>query len=71
MYRYIKAYELGYIEGIKDSINDLRNNKIKRFKNINKNEIMSKLYDIGYINGYTRFYRNIKKESFNSTKNIV
>ena len=71
MYRYITAYELGYTEGIKDSLYDLRNNKIKKFKNINKNEIMSKLYDIGYIDGYTRFYRNIKKESFISYKNIV
>ena len=66
MYRYIKAYELGYTEGIKDSLYDLRNNKMKKCKNINKNEIMSKLYDIGYIDGYTRFYKNIKKESFNS-----
>ncbi len=71
MYRYIKAYELGYTEGIKDSLYDLKNNKMKKFKNINKNEIMSKLYDIGYIDGYTRFYKNIKKESFNSYKNIV
>ena len=30
MYRYIKAYELGYTEGIKDSLYDLRNNKINR-----------------------------------------
>ena len=71
MYRYIKAYELGYTEGIKDSLYDLRNNKMKKFKNINKNEIMSKLYDIGYIDGYTRFYKKKKKESFNSYKNIV
>ena len=29
MYRYIKAYVLGYTEGIKDSLYDLRNNKMK------------------------------------------
>lgn len=71
MYKYIKAYELGYMQGIKDSIYDYEKRKSKKFKNINKNEIMSKLYDVGYIDGYTRFYKNIKKESFNSHKNIV
>ena len=63
MYKYIKAYELGYNEGIKNSLSKKR----KKFKKIDDSEILSKLYDIGYINGYTKFI----KYSFNYKKNIV
>lgn len=66
MYKYIKAYELGYMEGIRDFIYDYKKCKMKKFKSIGEAEIMAKLYDIGYIDGYRRFYKNIKKESFNS-----
>ena len=47
MYKWIRAYELGFIEGIKEAMN----NKNKKFKKIDELEVMSKLYDIGYING--------------------
>lgn len=62
MYKYIKAFELGYERGIIDAIN----NKYKdyKFKKINDKEILSKLYDIGYIKGY-------KKTSLKINKNIV
>lgn len=44
MYKYIRALVLGYEEGLKE------NKKIK-IKKYNKREILSKLYDIGYIEG--------------------
>ncbi len=57
MYKYIKSYELGFIEGLKDALKD--SNKI--FKKINELEVMSKLYDIGYINGYNKCINYLKK----------
>lgn len=56
MYKYIKSYELGYIEGIKDALKD----KNKIFKKINELEIMSKLYDMGYIKGYNKCITYLK-----------
>ena len=56
MYKYIKSYELGFIEGVKDALKD----KNKKFKKINELEVMSKLYDIGYINGYVKCLKNTK-----------
>ena len=50
MYKYIKAYELGFIEGIKDALKE----ENKTFKKINELDIMSKLYDVGYITGYIK-----------------
>ena len=44
MYKYIRALVLGYEEGLKVK------QKIK-IKNYNKKKILSKLYDIGYIEG--------------------
>ena len=44
MYKYIIALVLGYDEGLKIK------QKIK-IKNYNKKKILSKLYDIGYIEG--------------------
>ena len=66
MYKYIKAYELGYNEGIKETLI----NKNKKFKKIDDREILSKLYDIGFINGYTNFIKCFNK-SFNYKKNSV
>ncbi len=56
MYRYIKSYELGFIEGIKDALK--YENKI--FKKINELEVMSKLYDIGYIDGFNKCLNYLK-----------
>lgn len=44
MYKYIRALVLGYEEGLK-------NNKKVKFKNFNKKKVLSKLYNIGYIEG--------------------
>lgn len=44
MYKYIRALVLGYEEGLK-------NNKKVKVKNFNKKKILSKLYDIGYVEG--------------------
>lgn len=44
MYKYIRALVLGYEEGLK------MKQKIK-IKNYDKKKILSKLYDIGYIEG--------------------
>ena len=44
MYKYIRALVLGYEEGL------IGKQKIK-IKNYDKKKILSKLYDIGYIEG--------------------
>ena len=62
MYKYIKAFELGFIEGLKDAKNN--NYKYKKFKKLYDKDIISKLYDIGYIKGY-------KKLSFKKNNYIV
>lgn len=56
MYKYIKAYELGLIEGIKDALKE----ENKKFKKINELDIMSKLYDVGYIAGYIKCINYLK-----------
>ena len=56
MYKYIKAYELGFIEGIKDALKE----ENKTFKEINELDIMSKLYDVGYISGYIKCINYLK-----------
>ena len=64
MDKYIKYYQMGFIEGLKDSING-RN---KKFKKLNDKEFKSKLYDIGYIDAYKFVNKNM---SFKNNKNIV
>ena len=59
MYKLIKAYKLGYEEGIKDAYRDSFLYKKKKYKKPNYIEIMSKLYDIGYIEGYNKFINYI------------
>lgn len=44
MYKYIRALVLGYEQGLKE-------NKNIKIKNYDKKKIISKLYDIGYIEG--------------------
>ena len=46
MYKYFRVYELGFCEGFKDAVKDFER---KSFNEINIMDIMSKLYDIGYI----------------------
>lgn len=65
MYKYYRAYKLGFNEGLKDAINSKKNRK---FKKINDKEVLSKLYDIGYIEGYNKY---MNYNAFNSKKNIV
>lgn len=69
MYKYIKSYYLGYNEGIYDGIKDIMINKNKKFIFINRKYIISRLYDIGYIDGYKKIIND--KKSFNLNKNIV
>jgi len=67
MYKYIKAYKMGYNEGIKDSFKDFLNNKNKKFKYIKDYDILSKLYDIGYINAYnynSKYVSSLKKNKY-------
>lgn len=44
MYKYIRALVLGYEEGLKET-------KKLNIKKNDKKKILSKLYDIGYIEG--------------------
>ena len=49
-----KIYVSGYNHGISDAYYDIKN---KKYKNIEKKldkQFISKLYDIGYINGYNK-----------------
>ena len=52
MYKYIRIFEIGFLDGIKDAINSKHKNR--NFKKINDKEVLSKLYDIGYIKGYKK-----------------
>lgn len=68
MYRYIKANKDGFVEGSKTAMEDIKNNKVRKFKKIDDFEIKSKLYDIGYIEGYNRYYKYIKNINNKSLK---
>lgn len=59
MDNYLNSYNLGYEEGIKDAYIDFLNNRRRNFIDINELEIMSNLYDIGYIKGYIFFVNYI------------
>lgn len=61
MYNYNRIYKLGYLEGTKKAIEENESNK--KFKNINKKEIISKLYDMGYMDGYNAYYKYMKINS--------
>ena len=58
MYKYIKVFEEGFIDGVKDAIRMKYKNR--KFKRINELEILSKLYDVGYIKGYKK--TSLKKD---------
>lgn len=64
MYNYNRIYKLGYLEGTKASIEDTKKNKKRKFKKINRIDILSKLYDLGFIEGYNTCYRYMKINSF-------
>ncbi|MBR2138441.1 MAG: hypothetical protein IJ966_03970 [Bacilli bacterium] len=52
MNKIIEIYKVGFIDGIKDAV---KLNKKKNFKRINIKKILSKIYDLAYIEGYTKF----------------
>ena len=68
MYKYIKAYQMGYNHGMIEACKDFNQMNFKCFKKINKKYYLSKLYDIGFIDGYNK---TIKNMTFNLDKNIV
>ena len=68
MYKFIKYYDIGFKEGMNMAISDNLRNKKRKFKIIKTNDIKSKLYDIGYIDGYKITH---KKLTLNLDKNIV
>lgn len=61
MKKILKIYNFGYEDGMLCAIDDIEKNKKKRFKKIDEKTILSKLYDLGYIDGYNRFYFVYKK----------
>lgn len=61
MYNYNKIYKLGFLEGTKKAIEDKKSKKQTKFKNINELDIVSKIYDIGFIDGYNRNRKYIFK----------
>ena len=71
MYKFIRAYEKGFNEGIKDALKDKKQKRCKKFKKIDEIIIESKLYDIGYIKGYSIFNKNNINTTLKSNKNIV
>ncbi len=68
MYKYIKAYQIGYNQGIIEAVKDYNSNKKKVFKKLNDKNIRYKLYDAGFIDGYNKTYKNI---TLNLYKSIV
>lgn len=58
MYRYIRCYKTGYIDGYNDAKNDVLNHKKKKFIEIDTFALLAKLYDIGYIEGYNNYLKN-------------
>lgn len=64
MYKYIKAYNYGYEEGIKSCIYDYKKNKLKYLKNKKSKKCISVLYDIGYIDGYNKTNFILKNNLF-------
>ena len=52
MNKVLFIYKQGLIDGYKDYI---KTKKIKTFKKINMKKILAHIYDIGYIEGYTKF----------------
>ncbi len=59
MYKYIKYYDFGYMDGVNMAIKDKLKNKKSKFKNIKTKDLKSKLYDLGYIDGYNNTYKNL------------
>ncbi len=56
MNEIINYFLIGYFEALKDA----KNINNKKYRIIISNELKSKLYDIGYINGYEDFYNYLK-----------
>lgn len=61
MYNYNKIYKLGFLEGRKKAIEDKKIKRTTKLKNIDEIEIVSKIYDIGFIEGYNRNRKYIFK----------
>lgn len=57
MYKYVKCYKMGYIDGTEKAKEDKKKHKTKKFIEVDDYVIMSKLYDIGYINGYNNYLK--------------
>lgn len=68
MKKLLKIYNFGYEEGMLCAIDDIERNKRKCFKKIDKKIILSNLYDLGYIDGYNRFYFVYKKHLYFKNK---
>lgn len=64
MINYNRINKIGYDEGFSDALKDFLNKKKRKVEKINKTNktnILSKVYDIGYSNGYNQFVKIIKK----------
>ena len=62
MYRYAKVKIISSIDGKKDAKKDIKNNKIKKYIPINEMDILSKVYDKGYVDAYNKFVNKYKIE---------
>ena len=60
MNRIFRAYILGFNAGVKD----YKREKNKKFIKIDEKELLSKIYDVGYIDGY-------KNKSFKKSKSVI
>ena len=67
MYKFIKYYDIGYKDGMVMALKDNLINIDRKFKILKIKELKSKLYDLGYIDGYNI----VKKLTLNIDKNIV
>ncbi len=62
MNKYVNIYNIGFKDGLLQAFKDVMNKKHKKFKNYDDAYLKSKIYDIGYINGYNIFYNKLKND---------
>lgn len=61
MYIFERARKLGFEDGIKDKKYDINNDCKRNIRKIDKDKIVSDMYDLGYFEGYNYYKYNRKK----------
>lgn len=60
----INIKKIAKIDGINDALYDIKTNNIKKYKLINEKEISSLIYNMYYVNSYSKIIKKyINKEN--------